>query len=189
MTMNRAIGILGGVSGAGLVVLLVTTGVSACARKTQAPPPEAESGDPAPVDPAPVDQLQPVFPEIAGWKREPVTGQSGQDTFAGMTGPVSFTGVQTTYTGSEIQVGVTLMDSVEMCTYIRHQMEADRSRRGIRVAFQRFPTWTNGNGNQLEMMIKRRFLLTLETGLARNDLATLTRLTQQFDLGRLERLN
>jgi hypothetical protein len=183
--MNRTIGILDSMSGAALVVLLATTGMSACARKTQAP---AEAGDPAPVDPAPVEQLQPVFAEIAGWKREPVTGQSGQEALPGMTGQVQFTGVQTTYTGSEIQVGVALLDSVEMCSFIRHQMEANRNQM-IKVAFQHYPSWTNRNGNQLEVMIKRRFLITLETGLARNDLPTLLRLSQQFDVGRLERLN
>ena len=82
-----------------------------------------------------------------------------------------------------------LLDSVEMADFFSRQLEADQGRHSIPVALRRYPSWTNRYGSELQVMVKRRFVLTLMTGTAHNDLAVLTGLALKLDLGRLDRLD
>jgi hypothetical protein len=94
---------LGGISDFAVVALSIMTLAGACATKSENPRPPvptdaATGGQQASLDPAPAEQLEPVFPEISGWTRGPViSGNNAAQPAPGMsTTPVSYSGVQTT---------------------------------------------------------------------------------------------
>ena len=120
-----------------------------------------------PVDPVSFRELQTVMPELAGWERKNPTGER-------MTAPFAYSQASVTYTKSDANVDMKIMDSgfnqmlfAPFCMFMVAGYEKE-----TQAGFERsvtiggnpgFEKWDSGTKNgELTVVVNKRFLVQVE---------------------------
>jgi hypothetical protein len=120
-----------------------------------------------PVDPVSFKVFEPLFPEFSGWEKGTPEGEK-------MTAPIAISQSQLDYRKGDARINAKIVDSgnnrmfmAPFMMYLTAGYERETSRGYEKaITFGDYPAWeqwdSQGKGGQLNILVNKRFLVTLE---------------------------